>query len=220
MHRHDDPVRQPNLESAPRVLPGEIAVLRVSDINETGVFLDQDTDKELLLPHNEVHGRVWVGDEVVVKVLEDARGRAYATNQLTRHLDFAPRGLGPGMEVAALVYGHHERGFLCVVNGRHSGMLYLDRTHRPLQVTDAVQAFITHIYPTGKLDLSLTPPGVDPFTAARATIVDRLRADGFLPVHDKSPPSLIRSQLGMSKKAFKRAVGALYRERRDRKSVV
>lgn len=211
MHRHDDHDSPFSDPASPLVRQGEITVLRVSDINDIGVFLDQGTAKELLLPHNELHAPVRVGDEVVVRVLQDAHCRPYATNQITRQLDFEPWELRPGMAVTALVYGLHERGFLCVVNGRHAGMLYRDRTHRPIHVTDQLDAFIADIHPSGKLDLSLVAPGVDPFADDLARLQAKLRADGFVPVHDKSPAGEIRAQLGMSKKAFKRAVGALYR---------
>ena len=200
-------------QPTPHLRPGEIGVLRVSDINQTGVFLDQGTPKELLLPHNELHAPVRVGQDVVVRVMHDKYRRIYATNQITRQLDFEPWELSPGDAVEALVYGLHPRGFLCVVNGRYAGMLYLDRTHRPLHVTDTVDAFVAHIHDTGKLDLRLDRPGVDPFARDLAQLEARLRDAGTLALHDKSSAQEVRATLGMSKKAFKRALGALYRRR-------
>ncbi len=209
-HDHD---RSPH-DDHPRLGVGQVGVLRVADVNPTGVFLDQGLAKQLLLPHNELHAPVRPGDRVVVFVLEDAQGRPYASNQLTKHLSFTPRGLTAGTQVRLLVYSQNERGFLCVVDGRYAGMLFRDRTHEQLRVGDELDGFVTEVQPSGKLDLALRKPGVDPFVEDLARVEARLKADGFLDLHDKSPAPLIRKRLGISKKSFKRALGALYKKRR------
>lgn len=208
------PRQDEELQPAPLARVGQITVLRVADVNDIGVFLDQGLAKELLLPHNELHAPVRVGDDVVVIVLEDAQGRPYASNQITRHLDLEPRGVRAGMPVSVLVYSLHERGFLCVVDGRYAGMLYRDRTHQPVAVGDQLDGFVREIHPSGKLDLSLRKPGVNPFGGDLQRLEARLRSEGFLALHDKSSAAEVRAELGMSKKAFKRALGALYKRRR------
>lgn len=201
-------------DSARDLRPGAILVLEVAAINDTGVFLDVGTDKHLLLPRSELHEPVQRGDRVVVIVLQDARGRHYASNQITRTLDFDPWTIDPEQQVRVLVYGQNERGWLCVVDGRYYGMLFRDRTHEPLQAGDEKTAWVTAIGDDGKLDLDLRKPGVDPFHDDRSRLEARLRRDGFLALHDKSPPARIKAELGMSKKAFKRALGALYKARK------
>lgn len=216
MPRHDSkrPASpRPRLAHTPAVRPGQVVALRVADVNQTGVFLDQGQAKQLLLPHTELHERVEVGDIVVVVVLEDERGRRYATSKVTRHLDFMPLDLRPGQKVSLLVYAQHERGYLCVVEGRHAGMLYRDRTHQPVAVGDELEGYVVELQPEGKIDLSLRRPGVDPFSEDLRRVEEALRAEGFLDLHDKSPTEEIQARLGMSKKAFKRAVGALYKRR-------
>jgi predicted RNA-binding protein (virulence factor B family) len=211
------PDRVTTQHSGPRPIdlyPGAIIVLKVADINKTGLFLEVGEDKQLLLPHNELHDRARIGDDVVVVVREDSMGRLYATNHITKNLDFEPWSLSIAQRVQALVYGHGERGWLCVVNGRHYGLLFHDRAHRTMRIGEELNVFVTHVSPDGKLDLDLLQPGVDPFRDAMPRLEDRLRREGFLALHDKSPPEHIRAELGMSKKAFKRALGALYRARK------
>lgn len=194
--------------------PGQLAVLTVADVNDIGVFLDQGTDKDLLIPKSELHAPLRRGQRVVVMIQVDDGGRPFASSKLTQYLDFQTGRYQPGHKVSLLVYGSSARGWLCVVDGKHPGMLFADRTHEPVAVCDELQGYVTAVGPTGKLDLALRRPGVDPFQSDLVTVATRLKEDGQLPLHDKSTADEIKRELGMSKKSFKRVLGRLYKDRK------
>ncbi len=116
-----------------------------------------------------------------------------------------------------IVYGETNRGYQVVVDGRFGGMLFFDRTHRDLVTGQELTGFVSFIRHDGRLDLSLSLPRQKPEALRdEQTIVAEgiEERGGFLPLTDKSHPEDIRRELAMSKKAFKRGVGALYRARK------
>ena len=199
----------------PKATVGDIALLEVIDVSRHGAFLDWGLDKDLIVPTREQHQPLRKGDRVVVAVLLDRDERVMATSKLAPHLDKHSGHIKPGKAVEYLVYGSTERGYRAVVDGRFSGMLFRDDTPRRLRIGDTGRAWVTQVRPDGRLDLSLRAPGRSAHDDARSVLIAALKAeDGFLPLTDRSDPSEIRDRLHMSKKVFKRAVGALYKERR------
>lgn len=193
---------------------GEIVCLQVVDVFEHGAFLDWGLDKELFVPWARQHERLEVGRKVVVALCLDARGRMMGASHLAPFLEEEVAHLEVGQAVHGLVYGQHELGALAVVDGRYGGLIYANQTYRPLRVGDETLAWIRKVRPDGKLDLALQRPGRGGIDDARETVLERLRqSDGFLPLTDKSDPKTIQRELNMSKKAFKRAIGGLYKDR-------
>ena len=199
----------------PKAVVGDFALLEVIDTSRHGAFLDWGLDKDLIVPTREQHTPLRTGDKAVVFVMLDRDERVMATAKLAPHFDKRVRGLQVGKAVSYLVYGHSERGIRCAVDGRYSGLLFRDQTFRKLRIGDEGRAWITEIRPDGRLDLSLQSPGRSASDDARSVLIAAIKADGgFLPLTDKSDPQLISQRLQMSKKAFKRAVGGLYKERK------
>lgn len=198
----------------PLAMVGEFAALRAQEVSDIGVFLDWGLDKDLLLPFRQQVGAVRPGDFCVVHVLVDERsGRIVATQKLGSFVDRDTAHLSPRQQVELLIYGFTPDAIQVLVNRRHTGLLYQDEVHQRLQIGQTIDGFIREIRPDGKLDLSLDPVG---FRALLATADDLLavlkEADGFLPLHDNSDPAEIRRRLGMSKKAFKKLVGTLWKQ--------
>ncbi|MFY7730058.1 MAG: GntR family transcriptional regulator, partial [Flavobacterium sp.] len=74
--------------------------------------------------------------------------------------------------------------------------------------------YIKTIRPDNKIDVSLQKPGIESIEPNAEKILDELRASrGFLRLHDESHPEDIKTVLKMSKKAFKKAIGSLYKQR-------
>ena len=119
-----------------------------------------------------------------------------------------------GFKVSFLIYGHNAHGALGVVNKAYSGMIPRHEfTERP-RIGSTLTAYVQRILYEGKIDCSRHPTGDKARTGHEHTLLEALRAaGGRLPLTDKSPPQVIQDQLGMSKKAFKRVVGGLYRRR-------
>jgi predicted RNA-binding protein (virulence factor B family) len=122
--------------------------------------------------------------------------------------------LREGQEVELLVYEETDLGFKTIVDGRFGGLLYRDPNGRHLEIGTSGRGYIQRIRPDGKIDLALSPSGRAATDDARGILLRALEeAGGRLDLSDRSTPEDIRRVLGLSKKAFKRAVGALYRER-------
>ncbi|MBW1880587.1 MAG: hypothetical protein JRJ84_19705, partial [Deltaproteobacteria bacterium] len=106
------------------------------------------------------------------------------------------------------------RGTQVVVNRRHAGLVYHSQTYRILSPGHELKGWIALVRDDHRLDVTLQRPGRGAIDDARTVILDALDvAGGHLPLHDKSSPDEIKRILHMSKKVFKKAVGALYKER-------
>ena len=200
----------------PTAVVGDFAYLEVVDVSRHGAFLNWGLPKDLFAPHNEHHQHVEVGDKFVFAVsLDDRTGRVKASNQLRHHFDYDVADMQEGDEVDLLVYGHNEVGVLVVVDGRHAGIIYKNELFRPLREGDELTGYVKLVRPDNKIDVRLQRIGADASDDAQRVILQALHANGgFLALHDKSSPEQIRSTLALSKKAFKRALGALYKARK------
>lgn len=199
----------------PKAVAGEFALLRVVDRNAQGAFLDWGLRKDLFAPWREQAGPLEIGDERVFAVVRDERdGRLKAASVLGPYLDYDVRRIAVGQRVDLLVYDHNELGALVVVDQRHTGLVYANEAFRELKVGDRLEGFVKFVRDDNKLDIRLQRAGRAANDDHEATILAALEAEGgFLALHDKSPPEAIYARLQMSKKAFKRALGGLYKKR-------
>jgi predicted RNA-binding protein (virulence factor B family) len=202
----------------PLVMVGQFAMLRVVSINpRIGVFLDWGMDKDLLLPMREMLGPVNEGEHVFVQVMLDERtDRLIATTRLNRRLSLAPDGTyHEGDAVSLIVMSRSPLGYNMIVNDAHRGLLYESDANGRLEPGDRFDGYVRSIRPDGKLDLALGKSGYRRIAPLTEQIIGILTAQGGrLPFNDNSPPETIREYFGVSKKAFKQAIGSLFRERR------
>lgn len=196
----------------------EFASLRVVSVHSVGAFLDWGLPKDLLLPFRSQLTRVRPQQSVVVRVLCDSvSGRPVATTLVERYLEPPPDPLREGQAVQLLIYEESELGSKAIVDGRFGGLLYHEPGRPGLEIGASGPGYIQRIRDDGKIDLTLTRSGKAAIDDARETLLEALiDAGGRLEIGDHSEPETIRHRLGISKKAFKRAVGVLYRERRIR----
>lgn len=196
----------------------EFACLRVVAVNPTGAFLDWGLPKDLLLPYRSQLGRVRPEQRVVVRVLCDpVSGRPVATAKIERFLEPPPPDLSEGQAVELLIYEETNLGWKAIVDGRFGGLLHRASAGARLEIGSSRTGYVQRVRADGKVDLMLSRSGRAAIQDAREVVLDALvRAGGRLELGDRSEPGEIRRRVGLSKKAFKRAVGALYRERRIR----
>jgi predicted RNA-binding protein (virulence factor B family) len=196
----------------------EFASLRVVSVSSIGAFLDWGLPKDLLLPFRTQLQPVRLEQRVVVRVLCDSvSGRPVATTMVERFLEPPTPHLREGQAVELLVYEETDLGSKAIIDGRFGGLLYHEPGGRSLEIGASGTGYIQRLRADGKIDLTLVPKGKAAIDDSRETILEALhRAGGRLELGDHSDPDLIRSTLGLSKKAFKRAIGVLYRERRIR----
>ncbi|MBB5038864.1 CvfB family protein [Prosthecobacter dejongeii] len=204
----------------PLVMVGESAPLRVVSVNRNvGAFLDWGLPKDLLLPFRQQAEQVFVGDTVIAHVMVDAKtDRIIATTKINKHLNKAqPIGFKPGQQVALVILGETPLGYNAIVEGTHQGLLYHSNVGATLEVGQKLKGFVTAIRPGGKLDLSLDARGYQRVAPLTDQILQALQAKGGqLSFDDDSSPEAIRQNFDCSKKAFKQALGALFRQRRIR----
>ncbi len=194
----------------PCAVLGEFAYLKVVDRFEHGAFLDWGMEKDLFVPNREQVQPMVVGNSYVVFLMLDAQNRMMASARVNQLLEHAGGHLEDGEAVNILVYEEHDLGVKVVVNDRYAGMVYRDEIYRSLVPGTKMKGVVVRTREDGKIDVRIRESGVAGLSEGRDTVLNGLRAaGGSLPLHDKSTPSEIRDALGMSKKAFKRAVGML-----------
>ena len=123
-------------------------------------------------------------------------------------------GFHEGQKVALLISDRTEMGFIAVINGTHKGILYKNEVFQPLKIGQEIDGFIKKVRDDKKIDLCLQKPGYKAINALSRKIMDKLQQQGgFIAVTDKSRPKVIADLFGVSKKAFKKAIGNLYKKR-------
>jgi predicted RNA-binding protein (virulence factor B family) len=203
----------------PRAMVGEFACLDVVSVNrDVGVFLNWGLPKDLLLPFREQERPLRKGEKVVVAIyLDEKTGRIAASTRLQKHVSREMPQFKVGEPVEWLVAARTALGYTVIVEDRHFGLVYHDNLNRPLAIGERMKGFVRAIRPGGKIDLSLDASGYKRVTPLKIQIVEALnRNGGRIGFDDDSPAELIRETFGVSKKAFKQALGALYKVRRIR----
>lgn len=120
----------------------------------------------------------------------------------------------PGEEVELLIGDKTDLGFKALINNQHDGLLFHNEIFDVIKTGDIKRGYIKQIREDGKIDLSLQQQGYKHIVANRFTILSKLRANkGVLPYGDKTPPEVIYQNFNLSKKAFKKIIGALFKER-------
>jgi predicted RNA-binding protein (virulence factor B family) len=196
---------------------GQFAFLRVVSVNpRIGVFLDWGLEKDLLLPIREQTQPLRAGDWLVVHIAHDARtDRIIASARLNRYLNLTPSSYAEGQPVELLVFGESPLGYNVIVEQKHRGLLYRgDLPEAPAPGT-VIDGFVRVVREDGKIDVTVNPPrvGFGRIVPVAEKITDALKAapGQRLALHDNSPPEDIRAAFGVSKKAFKQAIGVLFK---------
>ncbi|MEY4386940.1 MAG: hypothetical protein RLY20_2223 [Verrucomicrobiota bacterium] len=201
----------------PLAMVGEFACLSVVSVHrQVGAFLDWGLPKDLLLPFREQPSPVQVGQRVVVFIaIDEKTNRIIASARLNRHVSREFPEYRPGSQVEFVITGRTPLGYNAIVENAHLGLLFQHNLTTELEIGQRVKGFIRAISPSGKIDLSLDDFGYKRVGGLTLQILAALqRNGGELRFDDDSAPEEIRAAFGVSKKAFKQALGKLYRERR------
>lgn len=193
---------------------GEFAYLEVSWINEYGAFLNWGLMKDLFCPFREQKQRMERGKRYIIyiKVDEDSY-RLMATAKVEKYLREGG-ALTHGTPVDCLIWQKTDLGFKCIVDNKYQGQLYDNQIFQHLRTGNRLTAYVDHVRQDGKIDLTLQPTGRQ-HTLDFAEVLLRYlyENDGRCDLGDKSPAELIYDRFKVSKKAYKKAIGDLYRRR-------
>jgi predicted RNA-binding protein (virulence factor B family) len=199
----------------PKVRVGEFAYLEAVANTDYGTFLDWGLAKDLLVPFGEQHRPMEVGTSYLVHVyLGQADGRITASSKIDKFLDDdRPHEFQPRQPVDLIIANSTELGYKAIINHSHWGLLYKNEVFQRISFGQSLRGFIKQVRPDGRIDLGLAA-GREVRDKYATAILDYLhqQEDGFAAVHDKSDPALITRLFGISKKAFKQAIGGLYKQ--------
>ena len=191
---------------------GEFAQLQARSSGPHGTFLAWGLDKDLLAPFSEQTRKMLDGRQYLVRICLDDQNRPIASSRLEKFLVKENRDLQPGDEVEVLIWAFTDLGAKVIVNHTYEALLYRNDIPTGMKTGDRTTGYVARIRGDNRIDISLRRTGKEGIDDASATIMEALAATGSLPLHDQSPPELIKNRLGMSKKAFKKAVGGLYKQ--------
>lgn len=199
----------------PKAKVGEFAYLKVVDSSHVGAFLDWGLEKDLLVPFSEQHIPLEVGHSYLVYLyLDRVDARIAASAKIDKFIDDnEPHDFKVHQAVNLIIANSTDLGFKAIINHRHWGVLYKDEIFQRLSFGQSIKGFIKKVRSDGKIDLILQK-GKEARDKNSQLILDYLQTEnGFAAVHDKSDPQLIAKLFGMSKGAFKKTIGNLYRQR-------
>ncbi len=200
----------------PKLKMGEVQPLTVVSIQKIGAFLDWGLEKDLFLPYKEQAGKVKEGDEVLVRLYIDKSRRLCASMQDIHELLRTDSPYQAGDMVQGRVYELSDNfGAFVAVDDRYSALIPRHEDHSFLQIGSHVKARVSGVKPDGKLDLTLRQKAYKQMDEDAVKVLALLdEYAGVLPFNDKASPEIIMREARMSKNAFKRAVGHLYKERK------
>lgn len=189
---------------------GEIAVLTVKEISKIGAFLDMGLEKDLLLPFREQTRQVRMGESCLVALYVDKSERLAATMKVYSYLS-NESPYEKDQKVTGTVYELNENlGAFVAVDNRFYGLIPKKEIFSPIHSGDIIQARVLKVREDGKLDLSLREKSYMQMDIDADIILKVLdRMNGIIPFTDKAEPDIIKKEFGLSKNAFKRAVGRL-----------
>lgn len=199
----------------PKITLGEIKLLRVVASERIGAFLDWGLERDLFLPHKEQKFRIEKGKEYLVSLYIDKSKRLCATMEIYKNLKFnAP--YKEGDKVTGVIYEiNKDFGAFVAVENKYHGLISNKEFYGNYKYGDTVEARVLKIREDGKLDLSVRQPAYMQMDTDAQVIIEQLEmCGGELGLNDESSPEEIKDTLNMSKKAFKRAVGKLLKEKK------
>ncbi|SHE40604.1 hypothetical protein SAMN05444278_101537 [Psychroflexus salarius] len=200
----------------PKIQLDEFAVLTCVDSNDFGAFLDWNLEKHLFVPHSEQAYKMKPNNNYLVFCyLDEETNRLVASSRVNKFVDNSVLTVNEFDEVEIIITNPTELGFNVIINEIHAGLLYKDEVYADLKTGDRLKAYIKKVRPDNKIDVTLQKFGYKSIEPNAQKVYDILKATekGYLPLHDKSKPEAIYQTLHLSKKAFKKAIGSLYKDK-------
>lgn len=199
----------------PFAMVDEFALLTVISVNQVGAFLNWGLMKDLLVPFSEQTVKMEEGKSYMVFIYLDNESRRIAASaKLDQFLDNKPPVFEVGEAVDLIICSKTEIGYKAIVNNTWWGVLYGNEVFQHLNKGQHIKGYIKKVREDDKIDLSLFKPHYAKVDDISVILMERLEErGGYLEVTDKSTPETIYDVFGVSKKAYKIAVGKLYKEK-------
>lgn len=210
--------RQVASTKAPKLQVGEFAQLRINAVDNFGAHADWGLEPLLLITRNEQKRALEEGRWYVVYLAIDPNTDGlYGSTLIEDHLDNTTITVSEKEEVELMVFGKSDLGYSVIVNNKHLGLIHANEVFRPISIGDRITGYVKTIREDNKLDITIQPIGYKQYIDKNTELLaKRLQHSGILQLTDKSSAIAIYREFGISKKAFKKALGALYKERKVR----
>ncbi|MCR5757524.1 MAG: RNA-binding protein [Selenomonas sp.] len=204
----------------PKMKEGQIARLKVINVSRDGAFVDVGAERGIFMPYAGMRGRPQIGEVVWAKLYTDKSGRLAVTMEVEdemRRASQPAKGVRKGQMVRGAIYNYTDAGAFLFSEERYIVFIAnkeMNPQARP-RVGEVVTARVTYIRDDGRLNASLRESKEKALLSDADKILALLRnRNGKMPYSDESSPEVIRDKFGISKAAFKRALGHLLREKR------
>lgn len=194
---------------------GELAYLEIVSVNTFGAFADWGLPKDLLIPFREQRDGLQPGRKAIVYIYFDkASERLVGSTKVHKYINPKSVRFKVGTKVDLVIGNAFELGYAVIINRQFVGAIYHNEIFQPIEEGQEVKGYIKQIRPDGKIDVELQKSGLSAREQLADDILTQLKeAGGFLPLTDKSPPEEIYRRFKASKRAYKQAVGGLYKKR-------
>lgn len=193
----------------------EFALMKVVAETKFGAFLDWGLPKNILVPHSEQKQNMEVGRNYIVRIyLDEKTNRIAASSKLDKFIDTSKPDVYEGEEVEVLICNQTDLGYKVIINNQFWGVLYRNEIFKEISRGEKHLAYIKKIREDFKIDVTLDKPGFEKVDDLSEIILRKLKENnGFMNVTDKTSPEKISELFGVSKKTYKKAVGALYKKK-------
>lgn len=201
----------------PKIFINEFALLKVTAVTSVGAFLDWGLEKELMVPFREQKQKMEEDRWYIVYLdLDKKSDRLYASNRVERFLQNDQISVKEGEEVALVIMQKTDLGYSVIINHAHKGLIFDNEIFQEIRIGDRLKGYVKKIRDDQKIDISIQPIGFRNFNDTNSELIYKKLEEnnGFLAITDKSSPEEIYSQFGISKKAFKKSLGTLYKQRK------
>lgn len=194
---------------------GEFVWLKVVEAGEDGAFLDVGIGEDVYVPIEEQRTSMLQGEKHIVYLYLDRLNQyMLASSRLHKYIEESDFDFETGDEVQLLISEESDLGFNAIINNRHIGLLHHNELFTSVAVGESRKGWIKNIHIHGKIDLSLRPQGFGHVLDTKEVILRALKDEGgTIALGDKSTPEEIQARFQISKNAFKKAIGGLYKER-------
>lgn len=202
--------------SEPKAKVGELALLRAVATKPVGSFLDWGIEKDLFVPRKEQESPMQEGKNYLVYIyLDKVTGRVVASSKLHYFLAETADNFEEKQPVKLQICARTPMGYKAVINGTHLGLLFKDEAFKPLYIGQKIDGYIKHIRDDGRMDLCLQFNDQSARDSLTQQILDFLAKNGGCSdITDKSDAGIIYQTFNVSKNAYKKALGQLYKQRK------
>ena len=197
----------------PMLQVGQTAVLKVSQVTRIGAFLNWGLEKDLLLPYHEQTTRMQEGKDVLVALYIDKSQRLCATMKVYHYLSTrTPYVVGD--QVKGRVYEISGNfGVFVAVDDKYSALIPAREAAGKYRPGEILDLRVTEVKEDGKMNVTDRQKAylqIEEDAESVLSVIDEFA--GALPFDDKASPEVIKREFGLSKNAFKRAIGHLLKE--------